>query len=289
HLPVPVIVIGNITVGGTGKTPLILWLVTFFMNRGILVGVISRGYGRRTHGVVLVKPEMSFRDCGDEPWLIYQKTGCPVAVGEDRVAAAKVLLHAYPHVQIILSDDGMQHYRLFRDIEVLVVDGKRRFGNNLLLPAGPLRELSSRVTSVDAVVVNGRQAYILHDKTYCMQLVGDMFYNLAQPSQYCGVEQFKGKTIHAVAGIGNPQRFFDALMEKGLNIIPHIYPDHYEYQSEDLGQLEGEILMTEKDAVKCQHFAQDRFWVFPVRVSIDEEFGLFILEKTRTLYGSKAD
>ena len=287
RLPVPVIVIGNITVGGTGKTPLILWLVAFLAKKGMHVGVVSRGYGRRSHGLISVNSEMSAENCGDEPWLIHQNTGCPVVVGANRVAAANRLLELDPDVQVILSDDGLQHYRLGRDVEVLVVDGERRFGNNLLLPAGPLREPASRISSVDAVVVNGKKAYLLHEQTYCMQLEGDLFYNLLLPEHKVSVLGFKGKSLHAVAGIGNPQRFFRTLTEKGLCVIPHVFPDHYDYKVEDFEQFEGEIIMTEKDAVKCRRFADERYWVFPVQARISTAFGQFILNKIKAIHGSK--
>lgn len=277
RLPVPVIIVGNISVGGSGKTPLALWLVQQLLDAGWHPGIISRGYGGSATGPQAVVPYNSSVEVGDEPLLMAQRGLCPVWIGRDRVAAGQALLAAHPECDVILSDDGLQHYRLRRDFEIAVVDGARRFGNEQLLPAGPLREPVSRLRSVDAVVVNGG----LHAVgEFAMQLHGAQLYNLLNPSMQASVADFAGQRLHAIAGIGNPERFFRHLESLGLEIIRHPYPDHHPYTAADLdfGGIDA-VLMTEKDAVKCAAFASEHCWVLRVDAQVDTFLTERILDK----------
>lgn len=267
RVAVPVIVVGNITVGGTGKTPLVIALVEWLQRQGVRPAVISRGYGRESgEGSVLVTPEMDAAVAGDEPLLISREGGVAVYVGVDRVAAAERAL-ADGGCDLLVLDDGLQHYRLQRDIEIIVVDGERQFGNGLCLPAGPLREPRSRLEEVDAVVVNGGN----------MHLQPQPLYRLGQPEQQQPLESLAGETVHAVAGIGNPQRFFAMLEGAGVKVVPHPFPDHHQYNGEDFQLLaagELPLVMTEKDAVKCTPamVGEERIvWVVPVKAQLDSD------------------
>lgn len=292
-LPVPVIVVGNITVGGSGKTPLVLWLADFLRAQGMHPGIVSRGYGGEgdnSGAPMAVTASSDPAVVGDEPVLLARRSGdaCPVWVGHDRAASAHALLAAHPACNVLICDDGLQHYRLRRDLEIAVVDGQRRFGNGLLLPAGPLRENLGRLGSVDAIVVNGgseQQTGIRgQGKTFRMELAGESFYNLLNPASRCAPSAFMGKRLHAIAGIGNPQRFFDHLQDLGLTANFHAFPDHHRFEQQELAQLAeladaDAILMTEKDAVKCSAFANGKFWVLPVAAQVDAELGKVILQK----------
>lgn len=290
RLPVPVVVVGNISVGGTGKTPLVLWLADFLRQQGYHPGIISRGYGGSSQGVravdVLGDPAL----VGDEPLLLARKSACPVWVGRDRVATGRALLQANPECDVLVSDDGLQHYSLERAVEIAVVDGERQFGNGLLLPAGPLRERISRICSVDAVVVNGvgQKTETRLSNAFEMRLVGDVFSNLHQPTLRARAVVFQGKKIHAVAGIGNPQRFFTHLRSLGLTIEEHAFPDHFSFRPQDLdfGNA-GMLLMTEKDAIKCTGFADERYWSLAVEAILPEAFGQTVLQKLRNCDGCK--
>lgn len=279
-LPVPLVVIGNISVGGTGKTPLTLWLAQRLLEAGWHPGIISRGY-RKSAGVQFA-PRAVERDdmadmVGDEPLLMAQRGLCPVWIGRDRPLAAQGLLRAHPECDIILSDDGLQHYRLQRDAEIVVIDGARRFGNGLLLPAGPLREPVSRLKQVDAVVVNGGTA---RDDEFSMQLAGDCFYSLRDPHARRTAADFAGLRLHAIAGIGHPQRFFDHLHLLGLRCTPHAFPDHHRYTPSELALENMDvILMTEKDAVKCAPFATEQHWVLRVDAQISPALAQLIIGK----------
>ena len=292
RLPVPVIVVGNISVGGTGKTPLTLWLIEYLRAQGYRPGVVSRGYGGTVAMPQAVGIDSVPGQVGDEPVLIARRAGCPVWVGRDRVAAARALLQAHPEVDLLLSDDGLQHYRLARDLEIAVVDGRRGLGNGLLLPAGPLREPRRRLATVDLVVVNdappeGAAGFAQH--TYPMQLAGSRFANLADTVCSVGTEAFAGSVVHAVAGIGNPRRFFDHLRQLGIHAVEHPFPDHYAYHSSDFPYPDTEVvLMTEKDAVKCRQFARPHWWALAVEAQLQPEFGNRLLEKLRARNGSKA-
>lgn len=288
RLPVPVIVVGNVSVGGTGKTPLVLWLATFLRQQGFQPGIISRGYGGRADSLAAVSVDSDSAVVGDEPLLLARKCGCPVWIGRDRVAAGKGLLQMHPGCDVLLSDDGLQHYRLGRDVEIVVVDGERLFGNGLPLPAGPLREGVSRLRSVDAVVVNGgslRLGRPLRNE-FGMHLEGRVFYNLCNPQRQVEAGDLQGKKLHAIAGIGNPQRFFAHLRGLGLAFEEHAFPDHWAYQPRDLAYDDADaLLMTEKDAVKCAGFADKRFWALAVEAVMPPIFGQTILQKLRSIDG----
>lgn len=266
NLPVPVIIVGNIAVGGTGKTPLLIALCDLLQAAGYHPGVISRGYGSTLKTEALVTDSSSASDVGDEPLLIAQKTSCPVAVGKNRVAAARLLLMKHESCDLILSDDGLQHYALNRDLEVAVVDAKRLHGNGFYLPAGPLRESVERLTTVDLVAYNGTTA-------------AGRYFNLMQTAA-CNLKTgekrelmaFRGQTVHAVAGIGHPERFFNQLKAARLDIAEHAFADHHSYTESDLNFGDSHaILMTEKDAVKCGQIQQDHLWAVPVRCQLSPQ------------------
>lgn len=265
--PVPVVIIGNISVGGTGKTPLIIALVMQLQAQGRRPGVISRGYGGHSKSWPLTVDATSTADLvGDEPCLIFQRTSCPVVVGPNRQKDIEMLLQS-SDCDIILSDDGMQHYALQRDIEVAVVDAQRLFGNGFCLPSGPLREPVSRLQSVDIVLFNGgdeSQPSFSMTAQQCVPFTGS-----ATIKEPVGLEVFRGKTVHAVAGIGNPQRFFNMLEQHGVTVIPHAFADHQNYSQSDLiFDDEYAVLMTEKDAVKCKSFNLQNLWSVPVEISL---------------------
>jgi len=267
-LPVPVIVIGNISVGGAGKTPLTMALIDGLRARGFTPGVISRGYGGSAGGPILLDAQSDTSTVGDEPVLIARITGAPVAVGRDRVAAARLLLAA-KKVDVLIADDGLQHYRLARNVEICVIDGDRRFGNGRLLPAGPLRESIARLTGVDFRVCNGGTP-----KTgeIAMTLDGDFAVALIDRATSRPLREFRGR-IHAVAGIGHPARFFAQLRTAGLDVVEHPFPDHHPFRAGDLDFGDDlPVLMTEKDAVKCSAFANAQAWVVPVRAQLAAEF-----------------
>ena len=277
RLPVTVLVIGNIVVGGSGKTPLVVYVCEQLRRSGYQPGIISRGYG----GKVRVWPQAVHansdpRQVGDEPVLLATRTACPVVVGPDRVAAGKALLRDYP-CTILIADDGLQHYALQRDVEIAVVDGKRRYGNVRLLPAGPLREPLSRLANVDIKVSNGgyKQA-----SEYSMQLVFGQAYALSDPDSRQPLHTWAGKKVHAIAGIGHPERFFEQLETVGIQPIAHSFPDHYMFQPEDLCfQPDLPLLMTEKDAVKCRTFALENAWVVPIDACLEPGFSQRLLAK----------
>jgi len=265
--PVPVIVIGNISVGGTGKTPLVVWVVEWLAGRGFHPGVVSRGYGgEHRAGPLVVTRESDPATCGDEPVLIATRTGCPVVVDADRVEAARVLVEHF-ECDVLVSDDGLQHYRLDRDLEVVVVDGARRFGNGFCLPAGPLREPMSRLESADIVLINGEP----RPGEFRLSLAGDLAVNLRNPERHVSIDAFGGRRVVAVAGIGRPARFFHYLRARGLDVEERPFPDHYRYSPDDLAAMgKGTVLMTEKDAVKVRGFARPDDWYVPVTAHPDE-------------------
>lgn len=269
QVAVPVIVVGNITAGGTGKTPLTIWMADYLKQNKYHPGVISRGYGGGVkQWPQQVRPDSNPALVGDEPVLIAQRTHVPVAISPNRYIAAKALVE-HMHCDVLLCDDGLQHYALFRNIEIAIVDGDRRFGNGRSLPAGPLREPVGRLKTVDMVVSNGNMGRNQH----LMEYVPLKLRSLRDEDKRCDLESFAGKCVHAVAGIGNPNRFFSLLRSKQINIIKHAFPDHYPYQAEDL--LFGDdlpVVMTEKDAVKCRDFADDDFWYLPIEVNVTNAF-----------------
>jgi tetraacyldisaccharide 4'-kinase len=273
RLPVPVVVVGNITVGGAGKTPLTLWLVDALRRRGRRPGVITRGYGGSVEGVCEVRPDSAAAEVGDEPLLLCRRAGCPVFVGRDRVAVGKALLAKHPDCDLILCDDGLQHYRLVRDVEIAVLD-RRGVWNGWPLPAGPLREPESRLGTVDAVVANGWQG----PAGFRMTLTGDRFHPLRGDGSR-GAADLAGLRLHAVAGIGEPQRFFDHLAGLGLSFDAHAFADHHRYVAADLAFEGDAILTTEKDAVKFGALATLPVWVLPVTAVVLPDLGQFVLEK----------
>jgi len=276
NIDVPVIVVGNITVGGTGKTPLVIWIVNFLKESGFTPGVVSRGYkGKAKSWPQQVRPDSDPVIVGDEAILISRQTGCPMAVGPDRVAASEALLK-YSNCDIIVSDDGLQHYALQRSLEVIVIDGERRFGNGQCLPAGPLRETISRMDKADFIVTNGNAS----QGEFAMRYSGKTLVALNNNDSKLMLSEFKDKKVHAVSAIGNPQRFFYFLRSQGLDIIEHEFPDHYMYSVSDLDFGDNrDVIMTEKDAVKCQRFQLDNIWYLPVSVEMKKEFGLRLLDK----------
>lgn len=277
RLPVPVVVVGNISVGGTGKTPLTLALAKQFIESGMHPLIVSRGHGSASVEPRAVTTESDARSVGDEPLLMARRELCPVWVGKDRAAAAQAGLQANPQCDVVLCDDGLQHYRLQRDAEIAVIDGARRFGNGLLLPAGPLREPAARLNTVDAVVVNGGETA---KGEYAMKLEGAVFYNLRDPARTVTASHFRELHNHAVAGIGNPPRFFRHLESLGIALTPHPFPDHHPYRAEELAFADCDaVLLTEKDAVKCAAFADERYWVLRVDARIDPALTAHILRK----------
>ncbi len=277
---VPVIVVGNITAGGTGKTPLTLWLAQFLRDHHKHPAIISRGYGAIRTDPRPVPVDGDATDYGDEPSLLARRTGCPVWVGTDRAATARALLAAHPATDVILSDDGLQHYRLARDFEIAVIDGERGLGNGWPLPAGPLREPASRLDAVDAVVVNGNNAGYTFPQALTMRLEGGEFRNLRNPGLAVTAVHFRNRRVHAVAGIGNPQRFFAHLQRLGIECIAHPFPDHHAFVAADLQFADADdVVMTEKDAVKCTAFATENHWALVVNAAIDTRLGDMILAR----------
>lgn len=279
RIGVPVIVVGNITAGGTGKTPLTIALVERLRAAGFKPGVASRGYGR--HGeeqARWVDATTPPADGGDEPVLIARQTGTRVRVDRDRVAAAKALVAA--GCDVVICDDGLQHYRLRRDVEIEVIDGGRRYGNGCLMPAGPLREPAARAAACDFRVVNLPDADgVAQFGEWPMRLQGDGALPLrgGRPKP---LSAFAGQRVHAVAGIGNPARFFGMLRQHGLGVVPHAFADHHNYRAEDFAfGSELPVLMTEKDAVKCVAFANAWFYSVPVAAKLPEAFWIALLEK----------
>ena len=263
---VPVIVVGNITVGGSGKTPLVIALVEHLRAQGWKPGVVSRGYGRKSRGQRVVDALTPAQEGGDEPVLIARRCMVSVVVDADRVAAARCVVEL--GCNIVIADDGLQHYRLHRDLEIEVIDGMRRHGNALLLPAGPLRESLGRAKQCDFHLVNGDAAdasespFRLHGET----LIGN-------DGRTQALSNLSGMLVHAVAGIGNPRRFFDSLRMHGLELSEHPFGDHHVYSPHDLDFSDAmPIVMTEKDWVKCAEFATANCWMVPVRAELDAAF-----------------
>lgn len=265
---VPVIVVGNITAGGTGKTPLVIWLIDHLRGWGLNPGIVSRGYGGRARNwPQQVRADSDPVAVGDEAVMLAARTGSPMCVGPDRPAAVRALL-AHTDVDVVVCDDGLQHYALGRDLELAVIDGQRRFGNGLLLPAGPLREPRSRLAHVDLVIANGQPAPGEH----AMQTTLTGIRALGGDADM-GLTGLAGLKVHAVAGVGNPERFFALLERHGLLVLRHAYPDHHAFVVEDLTFDDDlPVLMTEKDAVKCQRLPCRNCWVVRIEARPDERF-----------------
>jgi tetraacyldisaccharide 4'-kinase len=277
---IPVIVVGNLSAGGSGKTPLVLWIVELLKEHKWKPGIVSRGYGGSLAGPREASIASDPAEVGDEPMLLARRSGCPVWVAPDRVLACQALREQHPECDVIVTDDGLQHYALRRNIEICVVDA-RGYGNGFLQPAGPLREPLSRLRSVDAVVTQGAAGV----RGFEMKLEGEQLVRMTDARDVRTIKSFAGEKVHAVAGIGDPKRFFLQLARFGLKIVPHPFPDHHPFRAGDLDFGDAApVVMTEKDAVKCKRFAQAHHWVFPVSATLDPAFGRWLLEK---LAGSK--
>lgn len=276
EMSVPVIVVGNFTAGGTGKTPFTIALIEAMKKLGWKPGVVSRGYGRANSSPVSVTPTSSARDCGDEPLLIFQRTRCAIRVDSNRVNAAEFLIGE--GCNLIIADDGLQHLRLQRDIEVELMDHERKYGNGLFLPAGPLREFPREC---DFKVSNGSLEDDLSTQHFGMQLVyGDA--EKLDASERRSLSEFSEGKINAIAGIGNPERFFNALKARGLNIHSIAFPDHHDYSLDDFPR-DAPLLMTEKDAVKCRQLGLKDAWCVPVNAAINENLFDAIDSKLKAL------
>ncbi|NQS86556.1 tetraacyldisaccharide 4'-kinase [Pantoea allii] len=282
--PLPVVVVGNLTAGGNGKTPVVIWLVEALQQRGLRVGVISRGYGGKADSYPLrVTADTATEQAGDEPVLIAQRTSAPVAVAPLRRDAIEALLEHHS-LDLIVTDDGLQHYALQRDREIVVVDGVRRFGNGWWLPAGPMRERASRLNTVDAIIVNGGEP---QQGEIAMQLRPGMATHLLSGEQR-PLSAFQD--VVAMAGIGHPPRFFNTLKQQGLTPVAEIaFADHHAYSEDELSRLllpEQTLLMTEKDAVKCRAFAQPAWWYLPVDAHLPAEAATVLLDDLERLCGT---
>jgi tetraacyldisaccharide 4'-kinase len=272
-----VIVVGNLVAGGSGKTPLVLWIAELLRKNGWSPGIVSRGYGGSATEPRAATIASDPAEVGDEPMLLARRSPCPVWVGQDRAAVARALRTRHPECDVLVLDDGLQHYALARDIEICVVDS-RGFGNGFLQPAGPMREPRSRLRSVDAVVAHATDAVT----GYSMRLEGERMVNLANGADVRPVKSFAGARVHAVAGIGDPRRFFLHLARLGMRPRPHPFPDHHPFVAADLefGD-DSPVVMTEKDAVKCRRFAKPAHWVFPVSAVLDPAFGDWLIKTLR--------
>lgn len=292
--PLPVVVVGNITVGGVGKTPLTIALVEHLKRAGFRPGIVSRGYGSHApYYPYCVTDQTAVLAAGDEPLLIAQRTGCPMVISPDRVDACKTLLAQYT-CDVVIADDGLQHYALDRDLELMVVDGKRGFGNGHCLPVGPLREPLQRIKSVDYCVVNGAEPTTIKLPTKLaaamqfseMALKPRFFANLVTGEKIIVDEWPHEKKIHAVAGIGNPERFFSSLKLLGFEVIKHVYPDHHDFIPEDIIFDGRPIIMTEKDAVKIRRFNFDNTWYLHVDAALERSFVEGFIDKVKQLQSS---
>jgi tetraacyldisaccharide 4'-kinase len=289
RLACPVVVVGNLSVGGTGKTPLVCWLIERLREGGYRPGVVTRGHGGSNRAPRQVQESDDAALVGDEPVLLARRTRAPIVVGRDRPAAAQMLVDA--GCDVIVSDDGLQHYALARDCEIVVVDAERRFGNGHLLPAGPLREGIERLAAVDAIVMNGATpgasapANTAGTPTLCMRLRALQAVSLLD-STARRLDEFAGQTVHAVAGIGHPQRFFTMLRAFGMVVSAHELPDHAAIQPSDIAFDDGlPVLMTEKDAVKCAAFAKPQHWYVPVSAAFEAGEGHELLGIVRRRIG----
>lgn len=274
---VPVVVVGNITVGGSGKTPLLIALATELKRRGHRVAVVSRGYGARTQQFpYYVAADTPVSLCGDEPAMLAQRLAVPVVIDPDRPRAIRSLQSNEQYAcDVILSDDGLQHYAMARDIEIIVLDAERGLGNGLCLPAGPLRETASRLRSADFLVSNGnpQQLHALRQNFIPMSLGASACVNLRTGERVELGRFFKKQMLHGVAGIGNPARFFTSLRQFGSQVIEHPFPDHHSYIPSDLYFGDAlPIVMTEKDAVKCRDFAPANSWYLEVHANLPDSF-----------------
>jgi len=262
----PLVVVGNITVGGTGKTPVVVAMIEYLQSVGLRPGVVSRGYGATaTTFPYRVNANSTAEDCGDEPLLIFLRTGCPCVVAPARVEAVRALLEQ-ADVDLILSDDGLQHYALGRHFEIAILDAQRGIGNGFLLPAGPLREPATRLAEVDKVLYRGGENSE-HGVAYRL----DALVNVVTGEHRDIAPDALQHTVFAVAGIGQPQQFFDGIVNAGFTVEPRVFADHHLYVAEDFFEMQGKpVLMTEKDAVKCRAFATDNFWYLKLQAQLPD-------------------
>lgn len=280
-----IIVVGNITVGGSGKTPLVIRLCQLLQQAGFRPGVVSRGYGRRDKRLRLVSPTSRTETVGDEPLLIAQRAGVPVIVAVDRCEAVRMQLQQ--GVDVIISDDGLQHYRLPRTLEICVIDGKRGFGNGLLIPAGPLREPLERLASFDTLIVNGESELFGEDvPTTTMTLEAGLLRSM-DDGQSWRLAQFAGCRANAVAGIGNPGRYFDLLRSARIKVIEHHFPDHHAFSAADFERMDHSlpILMTEKDALKCKNLGLKNAWFLSVEAVLPPDWERQFVSRLRRAPG----
>jgi tetraacyldisaccharide 4'-kinase len=297
----PVVVVGNITVGGTGKTPLVIYLAKLLIRNGIRPGIISRGYGRKSGDIVTIVnsnlENISIDDIGDEIYLLVKNLSVPIVIADNRAKAAEVL--SKQDIDIILSDDGLQHYALRSDLEILVIDGDRMLGNGMLLPAGPLREPDVKISAVDFVIINSSHPTPCalppraeDGRTHYLKLVALTPIPLERGWSHServreNTPLYEDATVHAVAGIGNPERFFAMLEGLGFKVIRHSFPDHYKFTSEDLNFADNlPVIMTEKDAVKCTNFSGGQHWYLPVQAELSDDFTEKFLSKLQNLLRS---
>lgn len=281
HFSVPIIVVGNVTVGGTGKTPVVIALAEMLKRHGFKPGIVSRGYAGNATEPQLVTLSSSSREVGDEALVIVRRTNCPMVVGKKRVRAVAKLL-AESDCNIVISDDGLQHYALARDLEIVVLDSQRGLGNGWCLPAGPMRESAAFLQAI--YFKENNFCMFFAGKGYSMNFVVGDFVNVNLPQITKIASDFSDQPIHAVAGIGNPEKFFTTLQTLGLKFIKHPFPDHYVYHAKDLPFGNETVLMTEKDAVKCEQFATDNFWFLPIRAVFNSEFERDLMTKISGKY-----
>jgi tetraacyldisaccharide 4'-kinase len=284
HPGIPVIIVGNLTVGGSGKTPLVIWIAELLKSKGWSPGIVSRGYGAKVAAPRAATVASDAAEVGDEPIVLSRRSGCPVWIGPERVRVAAVLRREEPKVDVLILDDGLQHYAMRRDIEIAVVDA-RGFGNGFLLPAGPLREPGWRLKTADALVRHG----FSEGKGFSMTLEGETAHRMTDARERQPLKAFAGQKVHAVAGIGDPNRFFVHLGSAGIKVAPHPFPDHHRFTPRDLefGD-DAPVMLTEKDAVKLRSVARPHWWVLPVTAKLDPAFGPWLLEKLDEWRRSKA-
>ncbi len=291
----PVIVVGNISVGGTGKTPFVIYLVELLQQQGFKPAIVSRGYGANKHSdngqdlpfPRLVSSEIPTNLTGDEPKLLHLRTQCPVVIGADRAKAVQ-FVDDNTDANIVISDDGLQHYKMARDIEIVLLDAQRMFGNGWLLPVGPLRELPSRLKSVDLTLINSGSAVVDTHNEKDYQLSADMAYNLLNPASKLAVNNNgkQGNKVHLVSGIGNPQRFLTTAESMGYQVESTLwFADHHQFSPADFDKFTRDdiIVMTEKDAVKCQAFAKENWFVLPISAVISNKVEQQLIELIKQL------
>jgi tetraacyldisaccharide 4'-kinase len=280
HPGIPVVVVGNVTAGGSGKTPLVLWIAELLRARGWSPAIVSRGYGGAGGAPRAATVASEPDEVGDEPVVLARRSGCPVWIGADRVKVIEALRAQHPEVDVVVLDDGLQHYRLRRDVEIAVVDS-RGFGNGWLLPAGPLREPPRRLRTVDAVV--SHQAPDLETRNpnvFEMWLEGEVAHRMSDARDRQPLGVWRGQTVHAVAGIGNPSRFFLHVGRLGPKVVPHPFADHHRFSAAELDFGDAQpVLMTEKDAVKLRRHARPNWWVLPVTANLAPAFGGWLLSE----------